>query len=364
MWSIGHGCIIISEGKRSVNYYCVKTARACVNGQAGRISKTERENPEIWRNGDRQRWTELCTSITEFTTRSFPLPPSTPPASFPSSGTLGLHSLHFQLARQSILLSLPVPMLLACSTAMICSPSLPAPHENDDNAPTPTSLPPLGLRFPPDDLHALMVVIGRFRIIPSSCGGISAPFFIGMAWGGLSSKSKIRVGGQHGAKAQRATARMEFDNAVAALSFIQREEMLEIREDRDYDMADAPHDDDWLSLGPGNNDDWEDVPGTGIHTFPPREEALLQSHAGGEAIMHQLMDVAATPTHDPFAYRSRLCYARAQDPLLRTPPDPLFHPDTSIARTSRSVPPAWPLSLFTFNQFSAISVDLMVSGNV
>ncbi|KAJ6458774.1 hypothetical protein C8R45DRAFT_1109893 [Mycena sanguinolenta] len=36
---------------------------------------------------------------------------------------------------------------------------------------------------------------------------------------------------------------------------------------------------------------WEDVPiGTGIHTFPPGEEAVLQSHAGGEAIMHQLME--------------------------------------------------------------------------
>ncbi|KAJ6447938.1 hypothetical protein C8R45DRAFT_850613 [Mycena sanguinolenta] len=57
-------------------------------------------------------------------------------------------------------------------------------------------------------------------------------------------------------------------------------------------MADAHNEDDWHLLGGDDNGDgWEDISlGTGIHTFPPGEEALLQSHAGGEAIMHQLME--------------------------------------------------------------------------
>ncbi|KAJ6516515.1 hypothetical protein C8R45DRAFT_920223 [Mycena sanguinolenta] len=81
MWSIGHGCIIISKGKHSVNHHCVKTPRACVNGQTGHISKymdTSRKydghvqgrrqrmrrfgGTEL--DGGGRRWTELCTSIT------------------------------------------------------------------------------------------------------------------------------------------------------------------------------------------------------------------------------------------------------------------------------------------------------------
>jgi hypothetical protein len=75
--------------------------------------------------------------------------------------------------------------------------------------------------------------------------------------------------------------------------------MLDLRNNEDYDMPDAYSEDDWLPLGPGNNDDWEETPGTGIHTFPPGEEAILQSHAGGEAIMHQLME-GMRPGYLPF----------------------------------------------------------------
>ncbi|KAJ6505586.1 hypothetical protein C8R45DRAFT_1091286 [Mycena sanguinolenta] len=90
--------------------------------------------------------------------------------------------------------------------------------------------------------------------------------------------------------AQRIAARKEYDETVA-VSY-RREEMLDLRMDTDYKMADAHNEDDWHLLGGDDNGDgWEDISlGTGIHTFPPGEEALLQSHAGGEAIMHQLME--------------------------------------------------------------------------
>ncbi|KAJ6474081.1 hypothetical protein DFH09DRAFT_1253687 [Mycena vulgaris] len=56
-------------------------------------------------------------------------------------------------------------------------------------------------------------------------------------------------------------------------------------------MPCAYSEDDWYQLGGPNNDDWEEVPlGTGIHMFPRGEEGVLQSHAGGEAIMHQIME--------------------------------------------------------------------------
>ncbi|KAJ7815528.1 hypothetical protein B0H14DRAFT_2603415 [Mycena olivaceomarginata] len=125
-----------------------------------------------------------------------------------------------------------------------------------------------------------------------------------MARGGLSNKSKVRYGGVRGTgsavkeqtlrvnrtPAQRAAARKEYDNTVAGLSFVQRQEMLDLGTDSDYEMPYAHNEDDWHVLG-AEDDGWEDAPiGTGIHTFPPGEEAILQSHAGGEAVIHQLME--------------------------------------------------------------------------
>jgi hypothetical protein len=45
----------------------------------------------------------------------------------------------------------------------------------------------------------------------------------------------------------------------SGLSFIQREEILELRNDVDYDMPDAPHANDWAFLPPGDDNDWEDT---------------------------------------------------------------------------------------------------------
>ncbi|KAF8164965.1 hypothetical protein B0H34DRAFT_687229 [Crassisporium funariophilum] len=40
----------------------------------------------------------------------------------------------------------------------------------------------------------------------------------------------------------------------------------------------------------GDEDDWEDECIDGLRQFPPGEEAFLQSHAGGEAILQEIMD--------------------------------------------------------------------------
>ncbi|KAJ7778075.1 hypothetical protein B0H14DRAFT_2631426 [Mycena olivaceomarginata] len=102
-----------------------------------------------------------------------------------------------------------------------------------------------------------------------------------MARGGLSNKSKVRYGGVRGTgsavkeqtlrvnrtPAQRAAARKEYDNTVAGLSFVQRQEMLIWGTDSDYKMPYAHNEDDWHVLG-AEDDGWEDAPiGTGIHTF-------------------------------------------------------------------------------------------------
>jgi hypothetical protein len=40
----------------------------------------------------------------------------------------------------------------------------------------------------------------------------------------------------------------------------------------------------------GNDSDWEDEVQDGLRQFPPGEEAFLQSHAGGEAVLQAVMD--------------------------------------------------------------------------
>jgi hypothetical protein len=66
--------------------------------------------------------------------------------------------------------------------------------------------------------------------------------------------------------------------------------MLELGQEQDIDMPYAyTEGDDSFQLGGPEDDDWEDET-TGLRIFPPGEEAALQSHAGGEAIMHQIME--------------------------------------------------------------------------
>ncbi|KAJ6478254.1 hypothetical protein C8R45DRAFT_934017 [Mycena sanguinolenta] len=83
MWSIGHGCIIISKGKCSVNHHCVKTPEGVhqrssrthqqVCGHESEVRRThprtETENPEI-RDRDERRWTELDGVVHEHNTPS------------------------------------------------------------------------------------------------------------------------------------------------------------------------------------------------------------------------------------------------------------------------------------------------------
>ncbi|KAJ7440712.1 hypothetical protein B0H11DRAFT_2252725 [Mycena galericulata] len=115
----------------------------------------------------------------------------------------------------------------------------------------------------------------------------------------LSKRTKIRFGGigpgstakqvvipVNKTAAQRAAAKQVYNEQLAGLSFIQREEMLE---HQDTDMPFAFTADDSYDLGGDSDGEWEDVP-TGFHTFPPGEEARLQSHAGGEAVFHQIME--------------------------------------------------------------------------
>ena len=60
-----------------------------------------------------------------------------------------------------------------------------------------------------------------------------------------------------------------------ALSFSEREELLHSEGD-DVDMVDLA--------------DWYDLEDDGLGTLPPGEEAFLQSHAGGEAVLHEILD--------------------------------------------------------------------------
>ncbi|KAJ6456851.1 hypothetical protein C8R45DRAFT_1110650 [Mycena sanguinolenta] len=181
--------------------------------------------------------------------------------------------------------------------------------------------------------------------------------------GGLSNKSKVRYGGVRGAgsavkeqtlrvnrtPAQRAAARKEYDDVLAGLSFVQREEILNLSTDSDYEMPYAYSEDD---RHPFEEDDgWEDVPiGTGIHTFPPGEEAVLQSHAGGEAIMHQLMEGMRPGRGDPWtrAYRIQKQVDAWQSQLPLLTDAYLQYKDIGAVETEGDG--RWPLNIVGFNE--------------
>jgi hypothetical protein len=42
--------------------------------------------------------------------------------------------------------------------------------------------------------------------------------------------------------------------------------------------------------GDDYDEDWEDVEISGMQQLPPGEEGFLQSHAGGEAMLQELME--------------------------------------------------------------------------
>ena len=73
------------------------------------------------------------------------------------------------------------------------------------------------------------------------------------------------------------------------LSFAQRQAILCADNlDGDVTMADA---DEYA----GNDSDWEDEVEHRLCQFLPGEEAFLQSHAGGEAVLQAIMDGITLP---------------------------------------------------------------------
>jgi hypothetical protein len=78
----------------------------------------------------------------------------------------------------------------------------------------------------------------------------------------------------------------------------------------DVDMPDAY--DDVVDLG-GGDDDWDDIP------LPPGEEAGYMSHAGGESILHRVME-GVRPGYVVISdsYRSVLILRRRGDPRTRS----------------------------------------------
>ncbi|KAJ7819992.1 hypothetical protein B0H14DRAFT_2600238 [Mycena olivaceomarginata] len=87
---------------------------------------------------------------------------------------------------------------------------------------------------------------------------------------GIGSSVKQKIILVNKTAAQCVAAQKVYDDTITGLKFVQH---------------------DWFELGGNDHDDWEDlVLPTRVHMFPLGEEAVLQSHAGSEAIMHQIME--------------------------------------------------------------------------
>ncbi|KAF8184387.1 hypothetical protein K438DRAFT_1766459 [Mycena galopus ATCC 62051] len=136
----------------------------------------------------------------------------------------------------------------------------------------------------------------------------------------VSSKVRIKTGTRPGTKstarvnasrtsAQRAQANKDYNDQIAQMSFLARDELLADTPMAD-DSCDASFD---LGGATGNSDsEWSDEEmdinhEDGFLAFPPGEEALLQSHAGGEAVFHKIWERTKPGRGD-----SRRCRHRVQ----------------------------------------------------
>ena len=72
-----------------------------------------------------------------------------------------------------------------------------------------------------------------------------------------------------------------------ALSFTHQQQILFTDLQEHNNVQDVPMQ---VEHGGDSDDDWEDKERAGLLTFPPGEEGFLQSHAGGEAILHDILD--------------------------------------------------------------------------
>ncbi|KAJ7705828.1 hypothetical protein B0H14DRAFT_2647203, partial [Mycena olivaceomarginata] len=146
-----------------------------------------------------------------------------------------------------------------------------------------------------------------------------------MGRNGLSGKAKVTYGRPGVGRTVKQTIvthaafTMKVLQLYLGLSFVQRDEMLELQ---DQEMPYAYAEDSWLPLGADDDDGWEDMPTalpTGVHTFPPGEEAVLQSHAGGGG--NYAPDDGGSPTwvRAPlFPYSSLLNSPSRGDPRTRS----------------------------------------------
>ncbi|KAJ6458478.1 hypothetical protein C8R45DRAFT_1110006 [Mycena sanguinolenta] len=133
-----------------------------------------------------------------------------------------------------------------------------------------------------------------------------------MARGGLSNKTKINYGrpGVGAAvkqsvvpvnkpAAQRTAAKKAYNDTVAGTSIYSDDKMLELQDqDMPYAYSEGEN---WFQLAENDDEDWEDELPGGVHIFPSGEESVLQRHAGGEAIMHQIMEARVIQGHAHFS---------------------------------------------------------------
>ncbi|KAJ6591774.1 hypothetical protein DFH09DRAFT_1306483 [Mycena vulgaris] len=109
---------------------------------------------------------------------------------------------------------------------------------------------------------------------------------------------------------ERAHANKVYNDQIAQMGFLQREELL-----ADAPMSNSHHDDVFDLCGNDSDSDagWcddnrmdVDQDEDGFLMFPPGEEGLLQSHAGGEAIFHKIWDRAKPGRGDSRKHRYRV----------------------------------------------------------
>ncbi|KAJ6565152.1 hypothetical protein DFH09DRAFT_1314957 [Mycena vulgaris] len=185
--------------------------------------------------------------------------------------------------------------------------------------------------------------------------------------GYLSSKVRLTFGSSIGKKprvksrtlninktaTERAQLQKDYNDQIGQMGFLQREELLkdsatsEMDYDGTFDLGgNASDDSEW------DSDNEMDVDESGFNTFPPGEEAFLQSHAGGEAIFQQIWDKAEHRRGDPRTRRRRV--QKQVDSWTRQMPDLidayLALKEVGQVSTAEDTPEAWPLHVLGFSE--------------
>ncbi|KAJ6568722.1 hypothetical protein B0H19DRAFT_1065531 [Mycena capillaripes] len=171
---------------------------------------------------------------------------------------------------------------------------------------------------------------------------------------GLSNGVHIKIGGLHHGQAKRITikpnkTRKQLNterqaelSQIAALNFEQRQELMEVDHgtETQYQFMD-------IESNINDDDDYEDLE-VAFGTFPPGEEGMLQSHAGGEAVFQEMFDTFRRRDSRVRSERVQIAVDKWRSQMDRLVDAYLEYQASGAVTVDASID--WPLNVLSFSE--------------